>query len=64
MARHSACLGMTSRRIPAHTKVTPRYADRGGTMYDAFLALSFAAMIFTPALVAFHVSRSAESHLE
>jgi hypothetical protein len=33
-------------------------------MYDAFLALSFAAMIFTPALVAFHVSRSAESHLE
>ncbi|SEG06719.1 hypothetical protein SAMN05421819_1874 [Bryocella elongata] len=33
-------------------------------MYDAFLALSFAAMIFTPAIVAFHVSRNAESHLE
>ncbi|WP_146072090.1 hypothetical protein [Bryocella elongata] len=48
----------------AHTKVTCARADRYLAMYDAFLALSFAAMIFTPAIVAFHVSRNAESHLE
>jgi hypothetical protein len=33
-------------------------------MYDAFLALSFAAMIFTPALVAFRINRNVESHLD